>query len=192
MATPESCRFCNFNFRTGDALTGAIYPVILPIFYQGLTGSDAPILIRFSLLAAIPSFDAIAPYHPTAVGIMTRVPKRPTKEHTAENINIAVFYSVTAIYSYIMPHLKQPLQNLMNELGLDLDYDNQDLTTPKGIGNYVTASIIEQLNQDAWNELGDRMNPALTERTDQGRRYWDYTDYEPVNTAYRLIDAGHW
>ena len=80
----------------------------------------------------------------------------------------------------------------MFDVGLDLDYDNQDLTTPKGIGNYVVASIIEQLNQDAWNELGDRMNPALTERTDQGRRYWDYTGYEPVNTAYRLVDAGHW
>ena len=84
------------------------------------------------------------------------------------------------------------MDNLLLDLGLDLDYDNQDLTTPKGIGNYVVASIIEQLNQDAWNELGDRMNPALTERTDQGRRYWDYTGYEPVNTAYRLIDAGHW
>ncbi len=149
-------------------------------------------MVRFTGLASFVAFDAIAPYHPTAVGLMTRVPRRPTIEHTTENINIAVFYSVTQIYSYLMPHLKERLNNLMLDVGLDLDYNSQDLTTPKGIGNYVVSSIIAQLNQDAWNELGDRMNPALTERTDQGRRYWDYTGYEPVNTAYKLIDAGRW
>ncbi len=88
---PGPCHVSNFNFQTDDALNDAVFPALTPIFYRGFKPSDAPIVLRFTGLASFVAFDTIAPYHPTAVGLMTRVPRCPTIEHTIENINIATF-----------------------------------------------------------------------------------------------------
>ncbi len=90
------------------------------------------------------------------------------------------------------PQFAEEWAGFFRRLGLDPNDQSMDLTTPSGIGNFVARSIVTKRDQDGMNQLGNEVNLALTERTDQGRRYWDYTGYEPVNTAYRLIDAGRW
>ncbi len=80
----------------------------------------------------------------------------------------------------------------MRRVGMDPNDNSQDLTTPVGIGNVAGAQLIAHVARDGMNQNGDEINPALMARTDQGLRYWDYTGYEPVNTAYQLIDAGRW
>jgi len=75
---------------------------------------------------------------------------------------------------------------------LDPDDESLDLTTAVGIGNHAGQAVVASREQDGMNQLGDQLNPALSARTDVGRRYWDYTGYAPVNTPYELVDAGRW
>ncbi len=91
-----------------------------------------------------------------------------------------------------MPEFRDDWAQILRDLGLDPNDRSEDLTTPQGIGNYAGRMVAEKRERDGMNQLGDEVNPALTERTDQGRRYWDYTGYEPVNTAYRLINSARW
>ncbi len=180
-----------FNFDTGDAPAELLIPFSLPLLAQAFVFSDASLVLRFTTLTNIGWFDPLAPYHPTAVGIYSRIPRRPLREHTNRNRNIAIVYSFCRVFGSLLPQFQENCAQLIQSVGLDLT-DSMDLTTPVGIGNFAGASVVAQMVRDGINQLGDEMNPSLTERTDQGRRYWDYTGYEPVNTAYRLIDAGHW
>ncbi len=92
----------------------------------------------------------------------------------------------------LLPEFSDDWDELLRSVGLDPNDHSTDLSTPVGIGNFAGARVVSHRSRDGMNQLGDEGNPALTERTDQGRRYWDYTGYQPVNTAYRLIDAGRW
>ena len=62
--------------------------------YQDVSpgASDATLLFRATVLTSVAWFDAIAPYHPTAIGIYTQHTHRLT-ETTNKNKNIAVLYA---------------------------------------------------------------------------------------------------
>ena len=182
-----------FDLATGDSVRGVIAPflrTIVPVL--GAAGSDASLILRYTTFSVVAYFDALAPFHPTAVGIVGRVPRRPVAEQTRANRNIAILYSTHRAWASMVPWIREGLDEMLRGVGLDPDESRQDLTTPVGIGNYVGAQLVARLEGDGMNQEGDEVNPALTERTDQGRRYWDYTGYEPVNTAYRLTDASRW
>ncbi len=182
----------SFNFDTGNAPADLLIPVSTPLLAQAIDFSDASLILRVTTLTNIGWFDPLAPYHPTAVGIYSRIPRRPPTEHTNRNRNIAIFYSVCRVFVNLFPQFEENCAQLLQSVGLDLTDDSMDLTTPVGIGNYAGANIVAQMVHDGMNQLGNNINPSLTERTDQGRPFWDYTGYEPVNTAYRLTNAGHW
>ncbi len=103
-----------------------------------------------------------------------------------------MLYATRRILDVQLPEFRDDWAQMLRSVGLDPDDDSTDLTMPVGIGNIAGAGVVEKHRNDGMNAQGNEINPALTERTDQGRRYWDYTGYEPVNTAYRLTDAGRW
>src|SRR5262245_61095195 len=69
-----------FNFDTGNSAIEVIIPAVIPALAQTTTLNDAPIVLRHTTLITNAWFDAIAPYHPTAVGVYSRLGRRPPGE----------------------------------------------------------------------------------------------------------------
>jgi hypothetical protein len=160
---------------------------------QDVIGSmDATIILWMSRVGNIAAFDAIAPYHETAVGIYSRIPRRPSSESaTNRNMNIAVIYTQLRIFERLLPGgLRGPaggLRQMMLAFGLDPDDQSEDLTTPVGIGNVAFKAVWNALKNDGMNVLG----------YEGGRKYnprpWeDYTGYQPVNTPFKLTNPSRW
>ena len=149
---------------------------------------DATVFLWTSRVAMLAVFDALAPYHETAAGIHSRIPRRPAGESaTNRNMNIAVIYAQLAIWKRMLPHDTGGVRQLMVELGLNPDDESEDLTSPVGIGNVAAKSVWKVLKNDGMNALGN----------EGGRKYnprpWaDYTGYEPVNTPYKLVNPSRW
>ncbi|WP_242909807.1 DUF6851 domain-containing protein [Actinomadura terrae] len=132
-------------------------------------------------------FDAVAPYHPTAVGIITRIPRRPSSEsNTNRNKNIAALHASWQLLKGVVPE-RSGFRSLLLFVGLNPDDESLDPTTPVGIGNLAGKGAVAYGRNDGMNMLG----------YDGGRKYnprpfADYTGYEPVNTAYELINPSRW
>jgi hypothetical protein len=149
---------------------------------------DVTVFLWTSRTAMIAVFDALAPYHESAVGIYSKIPRRPARESaTNRNLNIAVIHAQLGIWKRMLPHDTAGIRQLMSALGLDPDDTSEDLTSPVGIGNVAARNAWAALSQDGMNVLGH----------EGGRRYnprpWsDYTGYRPVNTPYELTDPSRW
>ena len=83
-----------FDFDTGNAIFEVIGPVLIPPLLQTTTPNDAPHILRLVVVIDNAWFDAIAPYHPTAVGVYSRLGRRPASEGaTNRQRNIAILYA---------------------------------------------------------------------------------------------------
>lgn len=132
-------------------------------------------------------FDALAPYHPTAVGVHSRIPRRPAEESaTNRNKNIAAMYASYQVVQAVFEERAPVMRQAMAALGLDPADESEDPTTPVGIGNIAGRSIVAARAHDGMNHLGD------AGRTYHPRPYEDHTGYRPVNTAYELTDPARW
>jgi hypothetical protein len=149
---------------------------------------DATVFLWTNRAAILAVFDALAPYHESAVGIYSRIPRRPSGESaTNRNMNIATIYAQLGIWKRLLPRNVGRLRQLMTALGLNPDDTSENLTSPVGIGNVAAKNAWASLSRDGMNVLGD----------EGGRTYnrvpWsDYTGYQPVNTPYKLINPSRW
>jgi hypothetical protein len=148
---------------------------------------DASVYIWITHLFQMSWFDALAPYHPTAVGVYSRIGRRPASEsRTNRNKNIAGLYAsyqvVKAVFEERAPVMRQALMLV----GLDPDDESKDPATAVGIGNTAGDAIVAAHARDGMNLLGDEG------RTYNGRPFEDYTGYRPVNTADELTDPSRW
>lgn len=65
-------------------------------------------------------FDAIAPYHETAVGVYSRLGRRPTEEsQTNRNQNIAIVYASYRVLNSVLPNHAQDWRAMVSSTGLD-------------------------------------------------------------------------
>src|SRR5688572_19231150 len=71
-----------FNLDTGNAAIEVIIPAVIPALFQTTAPNDAPIILRHTTVITNAWFDAIAPYHPTSVGVYSRLGRRPPAEAT--------------------------------------------------------------------------------------------------------------
>jgi len=184
-ARPAAAADADFDFDTGNAVKDVISVA------GGLTIAidpmDATILIRLTSMMAVAWFDAIAPYHSTAVGIHSDLGRRPAGESaTNRTRNIALFYaSYRVLRTFSM--LADAAREMMTDIGLDPDDTTENTTSAVGIGNMAGNSVVRAKMPDGLNQLGD----------EGGRKYnlqpfADYTGYQPVNTAYELRHPSRW
>ncbi|MEU3255613.1 DUF6851 domain-containing protein [Streptomyces sp. NPDC006997] len=132
-------------------------------------------------------FDALAPYHPSAVGVYSQIPRRPAEESaTNRNKNIAGLHAMFQVAKAVFQEREPVLRHAMGALGLDPDDESQDVTTAVGIGNTAGKAIVAARAHDGMNVLGDQG------RAYNGQPYEDYTGYRPVNTADELTDPSRW
>jgi hypothetical protein len=85
----------SFDFDHGNAGVEVIIPRVIPaILSVSPTAGDATLVLRVTTLITNAWFDAIAPYHPTAVGVYSRLSRRPASESaTNANMNVAMLYA---------------------------------------------------------------------------------------------------
>lgn len=148
--------------------------------------NDVSMVFRYFPLLINAAFDALAPYHPTAVGVYTRIDRRPASEATVRNFNIAIMYATYRAALLLAPQEEARWRGMMDAAGLDPDDDSTDPSTPVGIGNMAGRNVVEARRDDGFNHFGE-----------DGRRYnllpfSDTTGYRPVNTVFDLLDPGRW
>lgn len=177
-----------FDFDTGNAATEVVIPAALPaIFEVSPGGNDATLVLRATTLATTAWFDAIAPYHPTAVGVYSRIPRRPEVQRTDRNRNIAILYASYHVLNSLYPHRTDEWRQMMLSVGLDPDDDNVGAGNPAGVGNRAGMAVVAARERDGMNQLGDEGGRIYNRQP-----YADYTGYQPVNTAYELVDPSRW
>ncbi|WP_051722720.1 vanadium-dependent haloperoxidase [Streptomyces albus] len=177
-----------FDFATGNAPLEVFGPVSGDPVRAAIEPSDATLIIRFSNLVAHSWFDAIAPYHPTAVGIHSDLGRRPASERaTNKHRNVALMYATYRMYGALLPQYSAVWREAMSSVGLDPDDDGEDTGTPVGIGNLAAQGVLRSRLRDGMNQLGDHGGREYNREP-----FADYTGYQPVNTAYRLRDPSRW
>ena len=177
-----------FNFDTGNALFEVVGLPIVSALLQTTGANDAPFILRNVVVIDNAWFDALAPYHPTAVGIYSRLGRRPASDSaTNRNKNIALIYASYRIMNSLMPRFAANWRAMVASVGLDPDNASEDITTAIGIGNVAGKRVAEARENDGMNQLGNE-----GDRRYNRRPYEDYTGYKPVNTAFKLTDPSRW
>lgn len=177
-----------FDFDHGNALEQVLGPYVGPKILGHFNQSDATMVIRFAKMPEIAWYDAIAPYHPTAVGFHSRLGRRPASEGTTDrNRNIAVLYASYHVFSSLMPMYRSTWREMLQSVGLSPDDASEDTTTPVGIGNVAGRAVVRYFEHDGMNQLGDAGGRRYNRRP-----YDNHIGYKPLNTAYELKDAGRW
>ncbi|PZH20830.1 hypothetical protein C1I97_00875 [Streptomyces sp. NTH33] len=178
----------HFDFDSGNAALDVFGPVVGEPARAAVAPSDASLIIRFANLVAHAWFDAIAPYHPTAVGIHSALGRRPASEAaTNRNKNIALLYASYRMYDFLLPAYRQLWRDTMVSVGMDPDDAQENTESPIGIGNLAARHVLESRLHDGMNQLGDHGGREYNRLP-----YADYTGYQPQNTAYRLRDPSRW
>jgi hypothetical protein len=177
-----------FDFDTGNALFEVVGPALLPPIFQTVSPNDAPMILRLVTVINHAWFDAIAPYHPTAVGVSSNLGRRPASERiTNRHKNIALIYASYRILNSLLPGFAPNWRAMVASVGLDPDDASEDLTTAVGIGNKAGRLVAKARERDGMNQLGHEGG-----RKHNRRPYEDYTGYEPVNSALTLVDPSRW
>ncbi len=177
-----------FDFDHGNAAVEVVIPAAVPAILAVSPGAnDATLVLRFTTLGANAWFDAIAPYHPTAVGVYSRLARRPEHQRTDRNRNIAMLYASYRVLNSLFPQHAEDWRQMLLSVGLDPDDNRLSLSSPIGVGNRAGNAIVAARERDGMNQLGDEGGRLYNRQP-----YADYTGYQPVNTAYELIDPSRW
>ncbi len=127
--------------------------------------------------------------HTTPKAISTQLGddlQRPDKEITDANKSEAMSYAAYQVLTDLFPTQTEIFDELMNDLGLDTSNNTTDTTTAAGIGNVMSAELLEFRQQDGSNQLGDRPNGV------DGVPYSDISDYQPVNAPGDINNIERW
>ena len=179
-----------FDFDNGNALFEVFGPRVAPVLLTYVSppaGSDASLILRITTVIANAWFDAIAPYHPTAVGVYSKLGRRPPNERTQRNRNIALLYASYRILNSLLPQHKSEWREMLTSVGLNPDDNQQNNASPIGIGNKAGLAVAAFRERDGMNQLGDEGGCQFN-----CQPYADYTGYKPKNTPELLLSPSNW
>ncbi|UXP31234.1 vanadium-dependent haloperoxidase [Reichenbachiella agarivorans] len=140
---------------------------------------------RFLGLIFTSIFDAWTRYDEKATPVyLTGVERRPLEELTTKNKEIAISYAAYRALSEYYYSDSTMYREFMISMGLDPYNVSMDPTTPEGIGNLAAKAVIDARRNDGSNQYG--------ELSADGKPYWDYTQYSPVNSVDENVDLIRW
>ncbi len=141
---------------------------------------------RYLGLISVSVFDAWAMYDEKATPVyLMGVSKRPAAEHILKNKEITISYAAFRTMSEYYYSDTELFANFMKELGLDPNNNSLDPATPEGIGNLAAKAVIEARKNDGANQYGE-------EEGSKGKAYFNYVDYQPINSADNNVDGNRW
>ncbi len=177
-----------FDLENGNAAVDVVITTAAPVIFQDISpsGGDATLVLRTTTLITNAWFDATAPYHPTAVGVYTRLPRQAAPTDN-EPLNIALLYASYRVLQSLLPAREALWRDMMTSAGLDPDDDSVSTNTPVGLGNLAGWGVVD-------GRINDGMNQAGTEggRTYNPTPFADYTGYAPLNTPQYLLFPSRW
>jgi hypothetical protein len=176
-----------FDFDTGNAPIEVVIPHVIPIIFQSVSPGDASLILRYTTVITNGWFDAIAPYHPTAVGVYSRLGRRPPAERTNRNKNTAMLYASYRVLNSLFPQAKTHWRTMLIGVGLSPDDHSTSRQTAIGLGNSAGNAVVAFREHDGMNQLGDEGGRLFNLQP-----YRDYTGYKPVNTAYEILNPSRW
>ncbi len=131
-------------------------------------------------------FDAWSRYDAKAIPVYLKgVDRRPTEEQILKNKEIAISYAAYRTMNEYFYSDSLMFKNYMEKLGLDPNNKSLDPNTPEGIGNLAAKAVIEARHNDGANQYGE-------EEGSNGKPYFNYTGYEPVNSVDKNVDPNRW
>lgn len=178
-----------FDASKGNAAIQVIIPYVDPVFFEDVTvhGGDPSILIRYTTLIVNSWFDAAAPYHPTAVGVFSNLPKqKPFNPEDNTSLNVAMTAASKVIADYCFPKHTEKWKMMLNDVVGGLS-DDPEVKIAIAVGEAAGLAV--------WNgRLHDGMNHAgtLGGHEVMPQPFADYTGYAPVNSPYAVNDPSRW
>jgi hypothetical protein len=177
-----------YNFERGNSPIDVVIPSVVPVIFANVGPGDATLILRTTTLLTNAFFDAIAPYHPTAVGVYSRLGRRPAAEGVNDRArNVAIFYASYPVLLHLYPKERQRWADMLRNVGLDPELASANLATPEGIGRAAGLAVVAARVRDGMNALGDAQGRQINRQP-----FADTTGYEPLNTAYRLREPSRW
>ena len=141
---------------------------------------------RYLGLIFVSVFDAWSIYDEKAIPVyLEGVVRRSKKERSLKNKEIAISYAAFRTLNEYYSSDKELFANYMKELGLDPNNQSLDPATPEGIGNLAAKAVIEARKGDGSNQYGE-------EEGSNGKSYFNYVKYAPVNSVDENIDPNRW
>jgi hypothetical protein len=141
---------------------------------------------RYLGLIFVSVFDAWSRYDEKAIPVyLKEVNRRPLEEQTVKNKEIAISYAAFRTMNEYYYSDKALFANFMKDLGLDPTNESLDPSTPEGIGNLAAKTIIEARKGDGSNQYGE-------EEGSNGKPYFNYVGYEPINSPDEYVDPNRW
>ena len=143
--------------ETIDPLRDVIVPRLYPIIARDVspTLGDATLINRIRFIVALGMVDAAAPYHLTAVGVYTRLPRQSEEARTDRNINTAMLHAAFHTLVGLLPERESVWREMLSDYGLDPNDRSTDLTTPVGIGNAAGTGAVQGRLYDGMNQTGN-------------------------------------
>ena len=178
-----------FDPATGNAAGQVIIPTVDPVFFSDATvhGGDPSILIRYTTLIVNSWFDAAAPYHPTAVGVYSDLPREapftPT-DNTA--LNVAMTAGSKAILDHCFPQHMDKWEAMLAAV-VGNRADDAVVIRALQIGSAAGEAVWKGRLDDGMNHSG-----AMGGHEARPMPFADYTGYAPVNTVYAVNDPSRW
>ena len=176
-----------FDLDNGNALNAVIYPALNGSPRAEWLNRPMTLAVDYVMLVEVPWLDALAPYHPTAVGIYSDLGRRPAAEQTNRNKNIALIYSSFTSLNAVLPQYRANWIGMMNTAGLDPANTAEDPATPSGIGILAAKRALAARAHDGTNRYGDEGHQKYNRQP-----FSDFTGYRPVNTVYELRNPSRW
>lgn len=176
------------DLSSTNAIISVVMPKLNPVLHDTWGPGCASVIFRTLALMGNAWFDAIAPYHSTAVGVFTDIPRRPDAESDDNYTrNVAVLYASYRVLNSIFPGSGATWREMLTEQGLDPNNRSSDNATPEGIGNIAGNAVVFARLHDGMNQLGDEGGCIYN-----CLPYANTTAYKPVNSAYEVNDPSRW
>ncbi|MDE0653089.1 MAG: vanadium-dependent haloperoxidase [bacterium] len=175
-----------FDLRDDNAMRDVALPYIVSWLRADVSPglNDASVLFRYFTVVFNAAFDAVAPYHETAIGVYSRLGRRPVSLSGSNHFpNIAVMYAVYHSMLEMAPHRTEQWRRMMWSVGLDPDHVTENLATAAGIGHVAARNVLDARRHDGFNHFGDET---------PGFPFMDTTGFVPVNGALEVIDPSRW
>ncbi len=184
-----------FDMVNGNSLHGVFIPHLAPFIKQDVSSNfnDPPPIFRIVTLLLNGAFDAVAPYHETAVGVQSRIDRLPASEsETNENPNTSIMHAVYQMMLEFAPGRADDWRSMMTVHGFDPDDNSgidldcsvpQSISSPVAIGNFAGKCVLDAHRHDGFNQLGLETD---------GVAFGDTTGYVPTNTVDVLVDPTRW
>jgi hypothetical protein len=176
-----------FDLGAGNAPVEVIIPAVIPVIYETMspTANDATTVLRVTTMLTHCWFDAIAPYHPSAVGVSSRLGRRPPDEATDRSRNVAILHASRHVLDSLFPARSATWAELV-EANVPRPMTSAD-SAAAGIGDAAGRAVVADRVHDGMNQLGDAGN-----RRYHLEPYSDSTGYQPTNTPHELRHPSRW